>query len=388
MRSRALSKDILILLPVLLVGGTEIQTMSLVRALRFGGYNVSVCCYYEHDDSVISQIESSGTNVILLDLRRSAGISPLFLHLKRLFEDLEPHIVHVQYIAPGLIPIIAAKIAGVRRIFATVHQPGRPYGWRPKFLIQVAAQLCDVFFCNSKAVEESWFGDSQIFDPEKMDPRRRHFTIFNGVDIDKIEKTVKGVDKENIKESLNVKNKKIIGVVGRLRKEKGQATLLESMKIVIKELPNTILLVVGDGPDRASLEDLAEKLGITDHVKWLGQRDPDKVVEVYSIMDVVAVPSVFEGFGFSAAEAMAAGLPVVGTRVDGLSEVIEHEVTGYLLPPGSSHDLARTLIQLLSNPEKSKQMGEKGRERVRELFSIQHFIHSIISAYQYFSIKK
>jgi len=147
-------------------------------------------------------------------------------------------------------------------------------------------------------------------------------------------------------------------------------------------------LVVGDGPDRGNLEKMANELGIDGCVKWLGRRDPDEVVQLYSIMDVVAVPSLFEGFGLTAAEAMAAGLAVVGTRVDGLSEIIEHEVTGYLIPVGESHELARTVIQLLSNPEKSKGMGEKGRERVQELFSMQHFTHSTISAYQYFSIKK
>jgi len=385
MQSRALSKDILILLPVLLVGGTEIQTMSLVRALRSGGYNVSVCCYYEHDDSVISQIERSGTKVILLNLHRSGGISSLFLHLKRLIEDLEPHIVHVQYIAPGLIPIIAAKMAGVRKIFATVHQPGRPYGWRPKFLIRVSAQLCDVFFCNSRSVEESWFQTSQIFDPNNIDKRRKHFTIYNGVDVDNIGKTVEEADSESLEESLEIRGKKVVGTVGRLRREKGQSTLLEAMKIVIEKWPNTVLLVVGDGPDRPSLVEMANKFFVNGSVKWLGQKDHEEVFKLYSIMDVVVVPSLFEGFGLTAAEAMAAGLPVLGTRVDGLPEIIEDGVTGYLFPVGDSQRLATALIDLLPNVKKRRTMGERGKQRIRELFSTEHFVRSIISAYEHFS---
>jgi len=72
----------------------------------------------------------------------------------------------------------------------------------------------------------------------------------------------------------------------------------------------------------------------------------------------------------------------VGTRVDGLSEIIEDRVTGYLLPVGDSHELAKALIQILSNPEKRETMGQKGKDRVRELFSLQRFNRSILSAYE------
>ena len=374
--------------PVLLLGGTEIHVLNLVRVLLSAGYQINVCCYYEYETSMVRQVEETGAKVISMGLRRADGMLTLFNELRKLFKKLSPDIVHVQYLAPGLIPIIAAKLARVRKIFATVHQPGRPYGWKPKLFIRIAAQLCDAFFCNSMSVEKSWFGNFQIFDLEKIDPKRKHFTTYNGVDIGRIERITKQTHKESLKESLNIKDKKVVGVVGRLRKEKGHLNLLESMKIIIKELPDTVLLVVGDGPDRGYLESMANGMGIDGCIKWLGQRDPDEVVELYSIMGVVAVPSLFEGFGLTAAEAMAAGLPVVGTRVDGLSEIIEHEVTGYLIPVGESHELARTVIQLLSNPKKSKEMGEKGRKRVQELFSMQHFTHSTISAYQYFSVKK
>jgi glycosyltransferase involved in cell wall biosynthesis len=359
-----------------------------VRVLVEAGYDVTVCCFYESDIRMITAIEQAGARLELLEEKWSNGLWKLFKRLLKFFRQKQPCIVHVQYMAPGLIPVLAARAAGITTIFTTVHQPGRPYGLKALIFLRTAARLCTAFFCNSRAVEESWFGSSQVFDLERVGEKRKHFTIYNGVDVDRIERTVKNADKTSLKESLNIKDKKVVGVVGRLRKEKGHLILLESMKIIIKELPDTVLLVVGDGPDRGYLESMANGMGIDGCIKWLGQRDPDEVVELYSIMDVVAVPSLFEGFGLTAAEAMAAGLPVVGSRVDGLSEIIEHEVTGYLLPVGESNDLAGTVIQLLSNPEKSKEMGEKGRERVQELFSMQHFTHSTISAYQYFSVKK
>jgi glycosyltransferase involved in cell wall biosynthesis len=378
----------------MLGGGTEVQMLSLLRVLSGARYYVAICCYYEFDNAVVDEFRKAGAEVVLLGLDRSDGrfglwkIRELIKKLDKIFKEYRPDIVHFQYVAPGLIPILTAKIAGIKRVFATVHQPGRIYQWKHKMFIRIAAHLCDAFFCNSRSVEESWFGDSQFFDPKKIDSKRKHFTIYNGVDIERIERVGKQVDKEKIKDLLGIREEKVIGVVGRLRKEKGQATLLESMKAVLQELPDTGLIVVGDGPDRPYLEEKAKKLNIDGCVKWLGKKDHDEVLRLYSIMDVVAVPSLFEGFGLAAAEAMAAGLPVVGSRVDGLSEIIEHEVGGYLVPQGDCHELAKALMQLLSNPENSRKIGEKGKERVQELFSMEHFVRSVISAYQYFSARK
>ena len=375
------NKRVLIAIPVLFIGGTEIHTLNLVKALVSGGYYVSICCYYDYDSSMVSKFKETGAEIILMGLRRPEGLLPLFIKLMGLFKKVKPVIVHVQYIAPGLIPIMAAKLAGIKKVFATVHQPGRTYGLKAKLLIRTAAYLCDGFFSNSTSVEESWFGSSEIFDSARNDGKRKHFTICNGVDVDRIARIVKEGDKESIKESLNIGNKKVIGVVGRLREEKGQLTLLESMERVIKELPDAALLVVGDGPDRAYLEHAAVELGVNDHVIWLGQKDPDEVFELYGLMDLVVVPSLFEGFGLTAAEAMTAGKPVVASNVDGLKEVVQDGVSGLLVPPGNSKALGQAIFELLANPGKGASMGERGKKIVEREFSLSRFQSNILAAY-------
>jgi glycosyltransferase involved in cell wall biosynthesis len=371
--------------PVLLVGGTEIHVLNLIRGLQSAGYQISVCCYYEYETSMVRQVEEAGAKVILMGLRRTDGMLTLLNNLRKLFKEQSPDIVHVQYLAPGLIPIIAAKLAGAKKIFATVHQPGRPYGLKAKLLIRSAACLCNAFFCNSKSVEESWFEDSELFDPEKINLERKHFTIYNGVDVEKMKQIVDQTYQKKLRQSLNMEDKKVVGVVGRLRREKGQEVLLNAIPEVIRSISNVILVVIGDGPDREVLESRAKNLDIPDHVLWLGEKDQKEVFQLYSIMDVVAIPSLFEGFGLIATEAMAAGRPVVGSRVDGLSEIIDDGVTGYLHQVGDSHELANALIHLLSNEGKGKKMGERGRERVQELFSMHHFVRSFISVYENFS---
>jgi len=376
---------VLISIPTLLFGGTEIHTLTLASVLLAAGYKVKVCCYYEYDASMISAMKKTGAEVLLLELNRADGLFSLLSKLKTLWKDMQPDIVHVQYIAPGLIPVVAAKLAGIKTVFATVHQPGRVYGWKEKNLLKIAAKLCTAFFCNSRAVEESWFGDSEIFDPNKQFKNRKHFTIYNAVDVGHIEQISKKVDSKKTRNDLGIDNKPVIGVVGRLRWEKGQDILLDAMPAVIKAIPNIILLVVGDSPDREKLRVKTKELGIENHIIWLGQMDHEEVVKLYTIMDVVVIPSRFEGFGLAAAEAMAAGRPVVASDVDGLREIVVNGITGYFFPVSDHQELAKTLIKLLKSPEKAKAFGVKGYKRVQEIFSMERFAESTIAAYRHFT---
>ena len=371
--------------PVLLTGGTEMHTVNLAQVLMHAGYRTTICCYYDYEDLMVSKFETTGANVILMNLNRSDSLWRLMGRLRGVFGEINPDVVHVQYIAPGLIPIIAAKLSGIKKVFATVHQPGRPYGWKPKLLIRIAEQLCDAFFCNSKSVERSWFGDDELFDPQRINLRRKHFTIYNGIDVEKIQHIINQTDSQKLRQSLNITGKKVIGVIGRLRGEKGQSILLRSMQIIVRELPASILLVIGDGPDRIHLQQMSEELGIGNHVLWLGKKDPDEILHLYSIMDVVSVPSLFEGFGLVAAEAMAAGRGVIASNVDGLAEMIQGGVNGLLVPPGDIQALARGILELILNPNKAALMGANAQKDIEEQFSLKRFDSALLAAYAHYT---
>ncbi len=371
-----------ICIPVLLIGGTEMQTLTLANVLVLEGYRVTVCCYYEYDRTMVSEMEKTGAEVILLKHERSEGMWHLAKELNRVFRELDTDIVHVQYIAPGLIPIIAAKLSGIKTIFATVHQSGRIYGWKEKLLLRTAAQLCTAFFCVSRSVEESWFGNSELLDPLNFNKCRTHFTIYNAIDVDKVRQQVEGGYKEKLRSSFGLADKKVIGVVGRLRHEKGQELLLRAMPAIIEKIPGTMLVIVGDGPDREKLLNLSRRSGLDEHIIWLGAKSPDEVYKLYSIMDVVAVPSLLEGFGLVAIEAMAAGVPVAAARVDGLPEIIEEGNTGCLFPANDHNAMASSIIDILSDTAYSVKMGQEGRRRTKELFSFQIFFENTVSSYK------
>jgi L-malate glycosyltransferase len=126
------------------------------------------------------------------------------------------------------------------------------------------------------------------------------------------------------------------------------------------------LLLVGDGPERAGAHRLARELGIAPLVEFLGAQE--EVLPLLSISDVFLLPSMQESFGLAALEAMACEVPVVASRVGGLPEVIEHGVTGYLHPPESIDDMARSAIELLRDPDLHRRIARAACRRVREHF--------------------
>ena len=334
---------------------------------------------------VVEEIKGAGAEVILKNDDRGRGLWHLTKDLINSFKKLHPDIIHVQYLAPGLIPIIAAKLAGIPTIFATVHQPGTPYGCKEKYLLRMAATLCTAFFCVSQSAEKSWFGDSTLWSQDAAKNGRKHFTIYNGVDSERIERIVNEIAQRDLRTSLELTGRSVVGMVGRLRQEKGHAWLLDAIAEVVKVIPDVVLLVVGDGPDRESLKQKAQNLVISGNVIWAGQKLPEEVYRLYAVMDVVVVPSLFEGFGLTAAEAMAARLPVVASSVEGLNEIVEDSQTGYLLPPSNSKVLAEALIKLLKNPELREKMGERGYRRVVESFGMERFTASMSAVYNYYA---
>ena len=378
-------RKIVICLPNLNVfGGTELQTLLLSQILAENQFHPIVCCYFLCSEKVVSTFEASNIEVISLNLSK---INPLYFikKLAMFLNKINPEVVHVQYVAPGLLPIIATKLSGVKGLYSTVHQPCPAKGLKPKILLHLGAFFCDAFFCVSKATEESWFGDSKIFRPSTSQKGRKHYTIYNAVNVECISGQFDISRNQHIKNSLNLCDKPVVGVVARLRREKGHILLLDAMVSVICEIPDVVLLVVGDGPDRNQLISKSHSLGIGNHVCWLGEIEPSEVYELYGIMDVVAIPSLFEGFGLSAAEAMAAGLPVVASDVGGLREVIDDGMSGFLIQPSNTEAFADALTRLLSDPKRARAMGQNGKKRVSRYFSEQKFAESMLSVYTNFS---
>lgn len=152
--------------------------------------------------------------------------------------------------------------------------------------------------------------------------------------------------------------------VGRLAAVKGVSVLLEAFARVAARHGEARLTLVGDGPDRRRLEAEAARLGIAAQVVFAGYRSQQEVAESLSAADVFVLPSFAEGVPVVLMEAMAARLPVVATRVGGVSELVEDGVSGVTVPPGDADSLAAALERMLDDPSGARAMGEAGRRRV------------------------
>lgn len=164
----------------------------------------------------------------------------------------------------------------------------------------------------------------------------------------------------------------VIGTVCRLHdRHKRVSDLILAFSSLASELPELRLLIVGDGPDRSMLAGLATQCGVADRVHFAGYHaDP---APYYHLMDIFALPSAFEGFGRVFVEAAWCGLPCIGTSVGGITDAIDHEVTGLLVPPSDPTTLAGALRRLVTDARRRRSMGEAGRRRAEHLHSVEGY---------------
>jgi N-acetyl-alpha-D-glucosaminyl L-malate synthase BshA len=163
------------------------------------------------------------------------------------------------------------------------------------------------------------------------------------------------------------------------RPVKRVADVVRIFERVNREVPS-VLLMLGEGPERGLAHTLARRLGLGERVRFLGQQD--SAGEVTGMADVFLLPSELESFGLAALEAMACGVPVVGSDAGGLPEVVRHAETGYLLPVGDVEGMAARCIEILKDDEHRREMGQAGRRRAAALFSADRVVSQYERLYE------
>jgi len=365
-------------------GGTELQTLNLVGSLIKDGHLVTTLCYFEKDQKVVLKYEQAGSTVELMNVQRNISPWKLIYLLRNQFKKHQAEVVHVQYMAPGALPIVAARLAGVKTVFATVHQPYTPsHGKFSKLILRIASLLCTRFISVSINAEKSWFGNGQLFDENKPIKRQlHHFTIYNSIDAKRIQDITSAVNTIRLKQALAIRDDiPIIGAVSRLCHEKGIDLLIDAFSMLLQSNANAHLLVVGTGLDELKLHEMVYKNNLNSYVTFYGEADWETAMQLIAIMDVVVVPSRFEGFGLTAAEAMAAGKPVVASDVFGLKEVIVHNVSGFLFPVENTDLLKDLLLKLCNSQVPRKMLGDSGQKRAESVFGIDLFNKKISALY-------
>lgn len=181
-----------------------------------------------------------------------------------------------------------------------------------------------------------------------------------------------GVDVEQFRECADCARKRdgmggftVLGV-GRLEKVKGYRYLIEAFQKIKKEIPESRLMLIGDGSEKENLKREAEALRLEDSVEFLGEIAHDALPHYYHRADVFIMPSLAEGFGITALEAMAAGLPVVVTKVGGLLDIVENEKTGILVKSGNTEDIFHAVVRLYRDEHLRSRLVESAQRKVSD----------------------
>ncbi|MBS4206748.1 glycosyltransferase [Bacillus sp. FJAT-50079] len=206
-----------------------------------------------------------------------------------------------------------------------------------------------------------------------------------------IQVTPFGVDTEKFKpaEIVKVEQTITIGIIKLLEPVYGIKYLIDAFALIIDELlqgqsdttPKLKLLIVGHGSQRAELESRARYKGIHEYVDFYGAVPNDNVPSILNKIDIFCVPSLSESFGVAVIEASACGVPVVVSDVGGLPEVVENNITGFIVEPKNVNQLAEKLLKLIQNPSMREIMGKSGREFVLEKYNWQDNVNSMEKIY-------
>lgn len=341
----------------LAIGGTENGVVNLISKLDS-----------EFRHTVVSMTEAGPlaarlpAGVTIHCLGKQPGLDGrAFVKLTGLLRRLRPDIVHSRnWAAMDAIP--AARLA---RVPIVVHgEHGRdaadPEGQnrRRKRIRQVFSPLVDRFVTVSYNLRR-W-----LLETVRL-PEAKIVTIHNGVDTQRFTDQ----DREAGRRALGVcDGQLVVGTVGRLDPVKDQAGLLNAFAQVRAEVPDTLLILVGEGPCRGELEALATTLGLHPSIRLLGERSD--VPLLLKGLDLFVLPSIAEGISNTILEAMATGLPVVATRVGGNPELVEDGITGALIPPRDPETLAKTLIGYLQDPHLRAVQGRAARKRAVDQFDL------------------
>ena len=341
-------------------GGAERHILNLFAALDPRKTATTVVCLFE--EPFARMAKETGVNVLVVPMRHKLDLGT-FTRLSDVIKKNRPDLVHTHGVRANLLGRLAAKMAGVNKIVTTVHSLlVRDY---PDFWSRLANSwterltrgLTDHFIAVSQGLKYALVEDGL--------PENKITVIYNGLDLHRFKPCLPpGTYRRWLGYDERVP---LVAIVARLHSVKGHDYFLHAACEVLKVMPKARFLVVGTGPDESVLKEMTARLGLQEVVNFTGfiTDIPDLMAD----MDVLVIPSLWEGFGLTAIEAMTVGLPVVATEVGGLPEVVRPGETGILVPPADAASLAKAIMWVLQHPKEASEMAENGKEIVNREFS-------------------
>lgn len=346
------------------VGGAERCLVDLATRLDRDRFDLVVYCLGPRPasevESCVPALESAGIEVCCLDGRSNWQAARLIGRMTRRLTEQRPALLQSFLFHANLAGRIAARRAGVRRVVSGIRVAERHSRWH-LWADRLTTGWVDRYVCVSEAVAQFTAEQGRI-------PLKKLVVIPNGIDLSKYPATAPARH-----ESLGIPaGRRLVTYVGRLERQKGVGWLLETAPTWLSQVPDCDILLVGKGPERPRLETLGAELGIAERVHFLGWR-PD-VAEILAASVALVLPSLWEGMPNVVLQAMASGLPVVATDVEGVKELLGPEAQFQTVAYGDSVGLGQSLVRVLSRPDESRQLGRRNRVRVEVEFTLRRMV--------------
>jgi glycosyltransferase involved in cell wall biosynthesis len=367
------------------IGGGEYVLASLIRKLNRDLFRPVV--FFAHRNEIIAGLEAEGVATVPLALNRKMislyrddvarspghliGFLPAVLKdilaVRRAILSAGIDLLHPHDNLSKILGGVAAATAGIPAVAHCHDLLGT--GFIDRMLLLAQRILMDRVIAVSGSVQERFIQSGANL--------RQIRTIENGIDVTRFNPGKSALSRAEL--SIP-ESHRVIGVIGMFDPVKGHVFLLRAIKRLQESgVKDLTCLIGGEGRLEAELKEYVRSAGMEGQVRFLGYRRD--VPDLLALMDLVVMPSLRESFGMVALEAMAMKVPVIASRIGGLEEVVEHERTGLLVPPGDAAALAEAIRTLAEDPEMRRNMGEVGRQRVTEKFSIESTIRRTEALY-------
>ena len=309
--------------------------------------------------AMADKLAAGGVKVTALAARGKWDVLKLS-RLVRLLRAERIDLLHTHLFHADVMGRLAARRAGVPHLVHTVHVAERRFRPWQYLWARWAAGRCDRIVCVSNAVRDHHAARTHL-------PLEDYQVIYNGVDLDAYRPDP--LQRQLLRQQWGVGPRQfVLAFIGRLDVQKNPLLFLAAWAALRQRGHDVRAVLAGDGPQRAAAEQFLRRHDHAGGARRLGRID--YVGELLAACDVLVAPSRWEGFGLMAAEAMAAGVSVVGTRVPGLSELIEEGASGLLVNSEDLPGLVAAIERLLGDAPYRQRLAEAGRQRVRERFSI------------------
>ncbi len=358
------------------MGGMKNHLLSLAQNVREDMFESVVAC---PEGPMAKELQAMNIKTLPIDLK--GELSPIhdqktIVILRKYLQEQQVDIMHAHGSKAGLVGRLAGLWAKTPVILFTAHNSifyDQWPGWKKSLyanMERLLAQKTKKIIAVSQALRD------EILLQEKVAPHKVE-VIYNGIDPGKFPQNPM---KKSVLASLGIINDTLplVGTVARLAPQKGVSFFIKAAALLSRNI-NAQFIIIGDGPLRAELEKEAKALGLQEQLIFAGHRND--VHDILPCMDIMVLPSLTEGLPLGLLEAMAAARPVVATKVGGIPEAVLDRVTGVLVPPEDELSLVQGIQELLSYREKAEAMGQEGRKRILDQFTLQLMVEKTQTLY-------